>query len=254
LTLWLLGYPDQAQQRLQEAFTLAQALEHPFSLVNVQVLAAQLYHCRREGAQVAAQAEAAVALAQVQGFRQREVEGAILWGWALAAQGRGAGQIRQEVETWQTTGAGRVRPYWQAVLADTSSLLGQVAEALTLVAEALEGTGPGKRQHFYVAELYRLQGELVLQSSVEQSGVQTLDSRLGALDAETCFQQALEIARQQQAKALELRAATSLSRLWQRQGERAAAHALLAPIYGWFTEGFDTADLQEAQALLAELA
>ena len=95
----------------------------------------------------------------------------------------------------------------------------------------------------YEAELYRLKGELLLQQAVESGD-----------EAETCFRQALDIAHQQQAKSLELRAAMSLSRLWQRQGKQAEARALLAPIYGWFTEGFDTADLQEAKALLDELA
>ena len=96
---------------------------------------------------------------------------------------------------------------------------------------------------YYAAELSRLKGALLLQQAVPD-----------AAQAEACFQQALDVARQQQAKSWELRAATSLARLWRQQGKRAEAHALLAPIYGWFTEGFDTADLQEAKALLEELA
>ena len=95
---------------------------------------------------------------------------------------------------------------------------------------------------YYAAELYRLKGALLLQQAVPD-----------AAQAEACFQQALDIARQQQAKSWELRAATSLARLWQQQGKRDEAHALLAPVYGWFTEGFDTADLQDAKVLLAEL-
>jgi predicted ATPase len=109
-----------------------------------------------------------------------------------------------------------------------------LADALALI----DKTG----ERWYEAELYRLRGTLVLQHAMAEPG-----------EAEACFQHALTIARRQHAKAWELRAATSLSRLWQRQGNRAAAHALLAPIYGWFTEGFDTADLQEAKALLEEL-
>jgi predicted ATPase len=98
-------------------------------------------------------------------------------------------------------------------------------------------------ERFYEPELYRLQGELVLALAVDKQP-----------EAEACFQQALTVARQQEAKLLELRAAMSLSRLWQQQGKRTDAYDLLAPIYGWFTEGFDTADLQEAKALLEELA
>ena len=96
---------------------------------------------------------------------------------------------------------------------------------------------------WWEAELYRLKGELLLQHSAAQPE-----------EAEACFQQALDIARRQQAKSLELRAAMSLSRLWQQQGKRDEARELLAPLYGWFTEGFDTADLQEAKALLEALA
>ena len=110
-----------------------------------------------------------------------------------------------------------------------------LAEALATLAKS------GVR--WWEAELYRLRGALLLQSAVAQSG-----------EAEACFQQALDVARRQEAKSLELRAAVSLSRLWQQQGKRAEAHALLAPIYTWFTEGFDTTDLQDAQTLLEELA
>jgi predicted ATPase len=120
--------------------------------------------------------------------------------------------------------------------------VGQTAAGLEALAEAL-ATLPKSASRWWEAELYRLRGELLRQSSVAQAG-----------EAEACVQQALDIARRQQAKSLELRAATSLSRLWQLQGQRDEAHELLAPIYGWFTEGFDTADLQEAKALIKELS
>jgi predicted ATPase len=120
--------------------------------------------------------------------------------------------------------------------------VGQTEEGLSTLEEALTETHKhGWR--FCEAELYRLKGELLLARSGEHHA-----------EAETCFGQALDIARRQQAKSLELRAATSLSRLWQRQGKSKEAHDLLAPIYGWFSEGFDTADLQEAKALLDELS
>jgi predicted ATPase len=119
--------------------------------------------------------------------------------------------------------------------------VGQTAEGLEALAEAL-ATLPKSAAHWWEAELHRLQGELLLQRSMAQTA-----------EAQDCFHQALTVARHQQAKSLELRAAMSLSRLWQSQGKRQEAYDLLAPVYGWFTEGFDTADLQEAKLLLVEL-
>jgi predicted ATPase len=142
---------------------------------------------------------------------------------------------------WRATGAEALRPYYLALLAEASGKRGQVEEGLHLLAEALavaNDTGECR----WDAELHRLKGELLLARPAEHHA-----------EAETCFRQALDVARRQEAKAFELRATMSLARLWQRQGKRAAAYALLAPIYGWFTEGFDTADLQEARALLVEL-
>jgi predicted ATPase len=127
------------------------------------------------------------------------------------------------------------------MLAEVHGSLGQPEAGLTALREALalvKTTG----ERYYAAELHRLQGELLLQHATPEWS-----------HAETCFQQALDLARRQEAKSLELRAAMSLSRLWQQQGKRAEAYDLLAPIYGWFTEGFDTADLQEAKTLLEEL-
>jgi len=142
------------------------------------------------------------------------------------------------------------------LLAEAYGCVGQTEAGLTVLADALAGVArTGER--LWEAELYRLKGELLLQPGDQglESGVLTADAGLQTRDAEAeaCFRQALDIARRQQAKSLELRAAMSLSRLWQHQGKRAAAYELLAPVYGWFTEGFDTADLQEAKALLDEL-
>src|SRR4029453_16499834 len=132
--------------------------------------------------------------------------------------------------------------YYLAFLAEAHGKVGQAEEGLTVLAQALAAVHKtGER--LYEAELYRLKGELLLSLSAENHA-----------EAEGCLHQALAVARRQQAKSLELRAATSLSRLWQQQGKRAEAHQLLAEIYGWFTEGFDTADLQDAKSLLAELA
>jgi predicted ATPase len=134
-----------------------------------------------------------------------------------------------------------LRPYYLALFAEASAQVGQTAAGLEALAEAL-ATLPKSGVRWWEAELYRLRGELLLQHAVEQPE-----------EAEACFQQALAVARRQQAKSLELRAAMSLARLWQRQDKGTAARQLLAEVYGWFTEGFDTADLQEAEALLEVL-
>jgi predicted ATPase len=154
----------------------------------------------------------------------------------------GITQIRQGFAAWRAMGAGVAWPWWLALLAEACGKVGQLDEGLRALEEAL-AAAQHNEEHHYEAEVYRLKGELLLQEAPAHQE-----------EAEKQFQQALDIARRQQAKSLELRAAMSLGRLWQRQGKCEAAHELLAPIYGWFTEGFDTADLQEAKALLDELA
>jgi len=135
-----------------------------------------------------------------------------------------------------------LHPYHLALLAEVCAKVGQIAEGLEALTAAL-ATVANSRVRWWEAELCRLRGALLLLHSVAQSG-----------EAEACFQQALAIARRQQAKSLELRAAMSLTRLWQPQGKRDAAYDLLTPVYDWFTEGFDTTDLQEARALLEVLS
>jgi TOMM system kinase/cyclase fusion protein len=246
LSLWSLGYPDQALQSLHEALTLAQALAHPPSLAPALDFATMLHQSRREQQATYERAEALMALATAQGFAQHVALATIMRGWVLAAQGQGAegtAQMRQGLAAYQATGTERRRPYYLALLAEAYGSLGQTAEGLSLLAEAL-ATVDRTGERGWAAELHRLQGELLLAQAGERQRVS---------EAEACLHQALDVARRQQAKSWELRAATSLSRLWQQQGKRAAAHALLAPIYGWFTEGFDTADLQEAKALLEAL-
>ena len=186
----------------------------------------------------------AAALSPAQGFPFFVALGTIFRGWALAMQGQGeAGiaQIRQGIAAWRATGAAVFVPYFDTVLADVCAHLGCTDEGLQALAEA-HTLIEQHEERYWEAEVSRLRGVLLLR----QPGTPQAE-------AETCFQQALTVARRQEAKSLELRAAMSLVRLWQQQGKRAAAYDLLAPIYGWFTEGFDTADLQEAKALLEEL-
>jgi predicted ATPase len=168
-----------------------------------------------------------------------------LRGWALAMQGQGKegmAQLRQGIAAWRATGAAQHVPYHCTMLADVAAHLGHVEDGLQALAEA-HTLVEQQEERYWEAEVHRLRGVLLLR----QPGTPPVE-------AETCFRQALDVARRQEAKSLELRAAMSLSRLWEQQGKRAEAHELLAPIYGWFTEGFDTADLQEAKALLNEMS
>jgi predicted ATPase/class 3 adenylate cyclase len=253
LSLSLLGYPEQALRRVHEALTLAQELSHPFSLAFALSQAAFLYQFRGEAQATQKCAEALMTLSTERGFSRFLAMGTVLRGWALAAQGQGEegiAQIRQGLAAWQATGQELGRPYFLALLAEAHGEGGQDDEGFTVMDEALAATEKtGERD--YEAELYRLKGEVLLaQASTRRRARGT---RQKQAEAEACFQQALAVARRQQAKSWELRAAMSLSRLWQQQGKRAEARQLLAPIYSWFTEGFDTPDLQEAKALLDEL-
>jgi predicted ATPase len=249
--LWYLGYPDQAAQRNQEALTLAQELAHPYSSAGTFGLAATCAALRREWHRAEEWAEAVVALSCEHSFAYFLAWGMIMRGWALSAQGRhgeGLAQLQQGLEAYRTTGAVVLQTCWSALLAEALSKAGQAAAGLHVLDEAL-ATIRTSGEHRSEAELYRFQGELL-----QQTGSGGPHAAVGQSSPEACFQQALAIARQQQAKSLELRAAMSLARLWQSQGKRQEAYDLLAPIYGWFTEGFDTADLLEAKALLEELA
>jgi predicted ATPase len=245
MTLWLLGYPDQALARLHDALALAHALSHPYSLAFARCWAAHVSHFRRDVPAAHEQAEAVVALSTEQGFPQWAALGTIFRGWALAMQGQGeAGmaQVRQGLAAYRATGAALSVPFYCTVLAEVSAHLGHPDDGLQALAEAHTLV----EQHefrWWEAEIYRLRGALLLQ----QPG-------MPPAEAEAWLRRALDVARRQEAKSLELRAAMSLARLWQQEGKRAEAHALLAPVYAWFTEGFDTADLQEARALLDELA
>jgi len=160
----------------------------------------------------------------------------------LGAGQAGIARLEEGIAAWQATGAKLHSVWWLGLCAEAYGKLGQIEKGLTLLAEALravEDTG----EHFYEVELQRLKGAFLLQLSADNQR-----------EAEACFQHAMTIAQSQDAKAWELRAATSLVRLWQQQGKKQEARDLLAPVYHWFTEGFDTPDLQDAKALLDALA
>src|SRR5262249_26302050 len=252
LVLWHLGYPDQALQKSEAARTLAQELSYPYSVAAARVHAALLHQLRRERLLTQEWAEAGITLAREHGFPNWLGQGTVLQGWARAEQGQreeGITQMRQGLATRQTIGAGIFQSYHLVLLAEAYGKAVQVEEGLAALAEALEVVDKSG-ERFYEAELYRLKGKLTL----VQSRVQRLASSVGnpqsafrnpQSEAEACFHKAIAIARRQGAKSLELRAVMSLSRLWQQQGKREEARQLLAEIYGWFTEGFDTKDLQE---------
>ncbi len=243
--LWLLGYPDQSLVHIHNGLTLAKDLRHPHSEAFARFFAAVLHKWRREGQALHAQAGALEAVAGEHGLAYWLGGGMLFQGWALTEQGNaheGIAQMRRGIDVTLNTGAEGVRPFYLAPLAEAHGTLGQVQQGLSVVGEALalvDKTG----ERFWEAELYRLKGELLLQQASSDEP-----------QAETCFHRALEISRHQQAKSWKLRAVMSLSRLWQRQGKRNEARRMLADVYGWFTEGFDTRDLLEARALLDELA
>jgi predicted ATPase len=247
-TLWHLGYPDQALSRSREALALAEAHAHPFSQAIALAYAVMLHQFRRKPHTVDAHAATALALCTEQEFAYYLAWGTIIHGWSCVVQGRGeAGiaQMRQGLAALRRTDAQRALPYYLALLAEGYGALGQTDEGLRVLAETFTEVATTAERRWEAA-LYRLQGELLLRAKGSRPKAE------GTPDG--CFRQALAVARQQQAKTLELRAAMSMSRLWQQQGQWDEARELLAPVYGWFTEGFDTADLQEAKALLEELS
>ena len=240
-----LGYADQARQRCQEALALARQLEHPPSLAYAELSAAILAQCRRDVASTQAHADAVMALAEAHGLALRLEQGRMLRGWALAMRGdvaTGVAHIRQGLAASHGVGPEILRPHWLALLAEAYGQAGQPEAGLTVLAEALTRVA-ATEAHWWEAEVLRLKGALLRQRP-----------RPEVPQADACWGQALEVAHRQQAKALELRVALSLSRVWPGQGTREDARQLLAGVYHWFTEGFDTADLQEAKALLDALA
>lgn len=245
LALWCLGHPDRALERIRAALELASAPGHEYGLANATMYAARLHHLRREPQEALLHAEAAVTLAAERGFPFQGAAGQVLRGWALTHLGRSEEQIeymRQGLEAHRAAGAAMDRPYYLAVLAEALREAGRPEEALSTIDEAIELLG-GDRAFFYEAELHRLHGSLGLE----------LD-RAGVTDAAAAdFQRALEVARHQHARALELRAARSLAELFRERGAIADALEVLAGPCEWFEGQTATADLREARDLLSAL-
>jgi predicted ATPase len=203
-----------------------------------------MHQLRRAYLETGALAEELITLASEQGFPLWLAAGISQQGWARVWQEHdatgGIAQMCQGIAAWRATGAAMHLPHALAMLAEASAKVGRLEDGLTGLAEAFRLVDTHEEQ-YYAAELHRLKDTILLRRSVDH-----------ALEAEACFHQALGIARRQQARLLELRATVSLSRLWHQQGKRDAARRMLAEVYSWFTEGWDTVDLQEAQTLLEE--
>ena len=242
-TLWTLGYPDRALERGNECIALAQALAHPHTLAFAES-DSRLHRVRREARAARETAERLTALSTEHGFIFWLAVANILHGWAMAEQGcnqEAIAQIQEGLAALRAAGAEVERPRNLSLLAEVCMKTGRLDDGLSALTEAMAAADEhGIRQ--YEAETHRLKGELLLKQN---------DSN--AAEAQSCFQRAVEIARKQSARSLELRATVSLARLLAKQGRRDQARAMLAEIYRWFTEGFDTADLKDAKALLDEL-
>jgi len=269
-TLWSLGYPDRAQERSRNAIAYAQELHHPMSLAFALGLAAILQNVCRDPRAGYDRAEELITLASEHGLPYWVAQGAIARARALVQSGRateGLAQIQQVLQARrEKDGLGR-RPSF-AILAEAYKATGEPEAGLQALAEA-QATGKSDGERYLEAEVYRLKGELLLmregkRQKQEKARGWRLENGphsqaqspqpLVSNEAETCFTKALEVARRQQAKSLELQAATSLARLWQRQGNLREARTLLSGVYHWFTEGFEAKDLQEAKALLDDLS
>jgi predicted ATPase len=238
---WLLGYPEKALASITDALALAERIAHPFTLGLALAVSSMVYCNRREPELALRQLEAAELLAAEQRF-SLTYETGILRGSALLGQGavdEAIARIREGVTRWIRLGRTTLLTYGLAFLAEGLARHGDRAESLTTLRQGLETAGT-TGEHMWDAELHRLTGTVRLAENQLDEGQASL-------------QQAIRIAQTQQAKSLELRAARDLARFWGEQGRRAEASDLLAPVYGWFTEGFDTVDLKEAKALLDEL-
>jgi predicted ATPase len=252
--LWILGYPDQALARVSEAVEVAQDLKHPLSLVWALNYAAGIHRFRRERPAAAEQLEAAVQLATDQGLPFWIVLGRLLRSWALSQPSQAEkhiAQFKHDLSTWQALGSALGQSNYLALLAEMHEQAGQAEAGLDVLETALkEIKQTGER--WYEAELYRLRGEMLLAQEIKGQRSKVKGQKWE--EAEAYFEQAIAIAQRQKAKSWELRATLSLSRLWYAQGKSAAAHQQLSAVYAWFSEGFETPDLQEAKALIQTLS
>jgi DNA-binding winged helix-turn-helix (wHTH) protein/predicted ATPase len=271
--LWLTGQPEQAIRRLEQGLARAEELGHPMSLVNGMFFGTFVRLCRGEFDKAQLLVQRLVTLSQEQGFTLYKVGGAILQGCLAVQQGKGregAGAIADGLVRYREMNAQIYAPFFLSLLATGYWQQGWIEDGLQVITEALHLT-EATLESFWRAELYRIKGHLILQSGVrspesqkesQKSKIKGQKSKATNLqplmsdaqgEAEACFRQAIEVARRQGARSLELRATMSLARLWRQQGKPGEARHILSTLYDRFTEGWDTKDLQDAKALLAEL-
>jgi predicted ATPase len=240
-----LGYPDRALKRSQESIALAEGLYHPHSMAFAETFAGFVLQGRGEVGAVEEATGRVIALSTEQGLTDWLAWATTLHGWAMSASGRyedGVAQTYEGLARSRATGAELLRPYFLTLLSGVSQEASTLEGGQSALAEALSAAEKNEVCH-YEAEMHRLKGELLLKMN-----------DANAAEAQSCFGRAIEVSRTQSAKSLELRATTSLARLLAKQGKRDEAHTMLAEIYNWFTEGFDTTDLKDAKALLEELS
>jgi len=244
-TLWTLGYPDQALERDNESVILGRAVSHPQSLASAYCFSGILRQKIRGEARTAQELEEKVISLSVEhGLINWLPPATIMRGWAISKQGRkseGIALMQEGLAALQATGAGIGVQYYLCLLAEAYAEMGSFDEGLGALAEVLT-IAEKSADRYCESETYRLRGELLLHQNEPN-----------AADVRRCFERAIEIAHEQSAKSYELRATTSLARVLDQQGRRGEARMILADIYNWFTEGFDTADLKDAKALLDRL-
>jgi class 3 adenylate cyclase/predicted ATPase len=239
--LWFLGFPDRAVSTMEAGFALGQRLAHANSLAFALTRVALLHNLRREFAAAQRGAEAAIDIARQHHMAEWLAQATMCRGFALVGLGRqmeGIAQLRTGLAAWNGVGNRLLDPQWLGYIAEVHLRANQLDDALSALDRAAEAGATGACH--YQAELHRLRGEILTKTGEDA-------------EAAPWFHQAIDVARSQQARSLELRAATSLGRLWRDQGKRHEARDLLAPVYSWFTEGFDTGDLKDAKALLDQL-
>ena len=244
-TLWSLGYPDQSLTRGREALSLARSLNHPHSIAMALMHSTALFLFRRETRLSRDPLESVIALSREEGFQLWSAGATFFQGWVLSEEGKsadGIGQMCRSLEEWRTTGAEVCFPYYLSLLAGAYGKAGQPENGLAQIEDALSRSA-ATGEAWWRAELIRLKGQLILSCHGENQA-----------RAESCFREAIDVARQQNAKSIELRASCSLSRLWREQGRPDEARQSLADICGWFTEGFEMGDFLEAKTLLQEIS
>jgi predicted ATPase len=239
--LWLLGYPEQALEQSRQAIVRAEDLQHPFSVALALSFSQWLYQFCRDVDRTRETCEKALAISAEQSFAFWIGWGRVLRGWTLAEEGKheeAVTEIHEGIVDWRAQGSELGCHYYYVLLAEAYAGAGQTGQALDALAQARDfanSTGEG----YWASEIARLKGEVLLQRDAD-----------AAAEAEACFHKALEIARSQEARSLELRAAMSLVRLWRGQGKADEGRTLLSEIYNGFTEGFDTHDLKQARTML----